>query len=277
MKAKRYFLVPLTILFSIWQGFAQNPTIADSLKNSFFSKSGNQTDLEMLSKIAENEVDPDSITKYSRLLISRARAIGDDHKVYSGYRKLGYGLRLKGNLKQALEVFFKSLDYANSLKDKDAIPAINIEIANIYSLIGNTANADLYYNKGIAEFRNGKDSAQLGGALFNAGDEYLRVGNLEKAEKFTREAGLIFENVDYPLGQAYSLGNLGRINAKLGKDDLAEENLNTAIDLLQELNAYNAIAEFLVSLADVYTEKGDTKKSFSIRYQKFRALYQIWL
>ncbi len=262
MKEKRYFLVLLIILFSIWQGFSQNPTIADSLKNSYFSKSANQTDLEMLSKIADNEVDPDSITKYSRLLISHARAIGDDNKVYNGYRKLGYGLRLKGDLKQALEVFFKSLDYANSLKDKEAIPAINIEIGNIYSLIGNTANADLYYNKGIAEFRNGKDSAQLGGALFNAGDEYLRVGNLEKAEKFTREAGLIFEKIDYPKGQAYSLGNLGRINAKLGKDDLAEENLNTAIDLLQELNAYNAIAEFLVSLADVYTEKGDTKKAF---------------
>ncbi len=248
-------------MFCAWQSIAQDPRISDSLKSIYFSKSGNLADLEMLSEIADNEADPDSVTKYSRLLIARGKTAGNDEKVQSAYHTLGYGLRLKGDLKQSLKAYFKSLDYAHRINDKKKIPIINIEIGNVYSLSGNTANADLYYNKGIEELRNGEDSSQLGGALFNAGDEYLRIGNLEKAEDFTKEAERIFENVDYPLGRAYSLGNLGRINAKLGKDDLAEENLNTAIDLLQALNAHNAIAEFLVSLADVYSEKGNQKKA----------------
>jgi len=216
----------------------------------------------MLSEIASNEGNPDSITKYSRLLIAGAKAVGDEDKLCSGYSKLGSGLRYKGDLKQALKAYFLSLDYALKLNDKKRIPTITIEIGNVYSLSGNTANADLYYNKGIEILRKGEDSSQLGGALFNAGDEYLRIGDLEKARVFTKEAEHIFEKVDYPLGRAYSLGNLGRINAKLGNDDLAEENLNSAIVLLQALNAYNAMAEFLVSLADVYSEKGNTEKAF---------------
>lgn len=262
MRRQHYFLVLTIVLFGYWHSVAQNPELSDSLKSVYYSKSENQTDLEMLLKIANNTADPDSLTKYSTLLITRAKALGDDEMVYKGYRNLGNGLRLKGDLKEALKAYFKSLDYANRIKDKKGIAYSNIEIGNVYSMSGNTANADLYYNKGIDELRKGEDSIPLGSALFNAGDEYLRIGNLEKAEIFTKEAENIFEKVDFPLGRAYSLGNLGRINAGLGNDDLAEENLNTAIDLLQELNAQNAIAEFLVSLSDVYSEKGDSEKAF---------------
>ncbi len=262
MKEKQYFLVLITILFFIWQSSAQNPKIADSLKGIYFSKSGDQADLEMLWDIANNEIEPDSVTKYSRLLIKRGKAASNYKKVHDGYRELGSGYRLKGDYKQALSAYFKSLDFANRINDKKGVAHSNIEIGNVYSLSGNTANADLYYNKGINVLRNGEDSTALGSALFNAGDEYLRIGNLEKAKEFTNEAERIFEKVDFPLGRAYSLGNLGRINAGLGNDEFAEENLNTAILLLEDLSAHNAIAEFLVSLADIYSEKGDTEKAF---------------
>jgi adenylate cyclase len=247
-----------------WQVLGQNPKDSDSLKSIYFSTSGNQVDLEILWEIADNEVDSDSMIKYSSLLITHGKAAENYEKVYIGYRQLGNGLRLKGNFKQALEAYFKSLDYANRINDKKGIAFTNIEIGNVYSLNGNSANADIYYNKGIEELRSGGDSRPLGSAIFNAGDEYLRIGNLEKAKEYTIEAEKIFNNVNYILGRAYSLGNLGRINAKLGNDDLAEQNLNSAIVLLQGMNAHNAIAEFLISLSEVYSEKGDEEKA--LRY-----------
>lgn len=257
------FIFSMLLIFGV-QVFGQNPKISDSLKSIYFSKYGNQADLEMLWEIANNEAEPDSLTKYSKLLITRGKSVGDDKKIYHGYRQLGNGLRLKGDFKQALKAYFKSLDYANRIDDKKGIAYSNIEIGNVYSLSGNTSNADIYYNKGIEELRSGEDSTSLGSALFNAGDEYLRIGNLEKAMEFTVEAEKIFNKVNYPLGRAYSLGNLGRINAKLGNDDLAEKNLNSAIALLQEMSAQNAIAEFLITLSEVYSEKGDADKA--LRY-----------
>jgi len=262
MRRQHYLLVLTTVLFGYLHSVAQDLETLDSLKSVYYSSSDSDKDLDELLEIIENEIDPDSIIKYSNLLISNAEAYGDDNNSYRGNRKLAYGLQLKGDLKQALQINFKSLDYAIKINDKKAISIINIEIGNVYSLIGNTSNADIYYNRGIEELRKGDDSLQLGGALYNAGDEYLRIGNLEKAEKFTKEAERIFEEGNHKQGRAYSLGNLGRIHAKLGNDDLAEENLNTAIILLEELNAYNALAEFFISLSDVYSEKGDSEKAF---------------
>lgn len=251
------------MLFLIFQGYSygQNLKVIDSLKKVYLSTPGNLDDLQTLWEIVKNEIEPDSVIKYSKLLIARGRAAGNNEKVYLGYRDLGNGFRLKGDFKQALNAYFKSLDYANRNNDKKEVAFINIEIGNVYSLNGNSDNADLYYNKGIEELRDGKDSSSLGGALYNAGDEYLRVGNLSKASEYTKEAARIFENVNYPMGRAYSLGNLGRINAGLGKDKIAEENLNEAIELLQQLDGHNAIAEFLISLADIYHEKGDEEKA----------------
>ncbi|WP_034920841.1 adenylate/guanylate cyclase domain-containing protein [Gillisia sp. CAL575] len=262
MRNSQYFLVLLCILLVCGKIPAQDSKDSDSLKKIYYSSLEDQIDLDNLLEIAKNQADPDSVIKYSKLLIGHARRLGASDKVYQGYRQLGNGYRLKVDLKEALKAYFKSLDYANKNYDKIGAAYSNIEIGNVYSTSGNTANADLYYNRGIAELRKGVDSTSLGSALFNAGDEYLRLGNLEKAEIFTKEAELIFEKRDYSLGRAYSLGNLGRINAQLGKDKLAEENLNTAIILLEDMGAYNAIAEFLVSLSDVYSEKGDTKKAF---------------
>ena len=262
MRRLHYLLILITVLFSYWTCIAQNPKTLDSIKNIYYSSSEHKSNLEMLLLISRNEIEPDSSVKYSALLIKNAKIVKNDKMTYEGYHRLGNGLRIQGDFKEGLKAYFQSLIYANKIGDNKSIAFTNIEIGNVYSLTGNTANADIYYNRGLDELRKLNDSIPLGSALFNAGDEYLRLGNLEKAEIFTKEAELIFEKVDYPLGRAYSLGNLGRINAGFGKDDLAEENLNTAIILLQDLNAYNAIAEFLVSLSNVYSEKGDTDKAF---------------
>lgn len=262
MKKRHYFLVLTAVFFCYCNSIAQDLEALESLKSDYYSRSDNQKDLEILLNIVRDEVDPDSVTKYSLLLISNAKFIGNDEMTYQGYHHLGNGLRLQGDFKEALKAYFKSLNYADKIKDRKQIAYTNTEIGNVYSLTGNTANADLYYKKGIDELRKVNDSVPLGSALYNAGDEYLRIGNLEKAEIFTTEAALIFEKADFPMGRAYSLGNLGRINAKLGNEDLAEKYLNTAIILLEELSAYNALAEFFISLSDVYSEKGDSEKAF---------------
>ncbi|MGA9589565.1 MAG: adenylate/guanylate cyclase domain-containing protein, partial [Salegentibacter sp.] len=170
-------------------------------------------------------------------------------------------LRQKADFDQALESLFSAIKYAQKLKDENKIASSYVEIANVYSLNGNGANAALYYKKGLETFRKGNDSVQLGKALFNVGDELLRVGDLQTARQYTREAAKIFEKKDFPLGQAYCLGNLGIIFAKMGQDIPAERNLQKAVDILQHFEDYNAIAEYLTYMADIYHEQGDEQKA----------------
>ncbi|MFZ1806911.1 MAG: adenylate/guanylate cyclase domain-containing protein, partial [Cyclobacteriaceae bacterium] len=93
----------------------------------------------------------------------------------------------------------------------------------------------------------------------NAGDELINVNSLDSALKYTTEAEIIFNKLDSKVGQAYSLGNLGMIYAKLGLDLKAEYHMNKAILILQDLHEYYPIAVYLTYISDIYLEKGEEK------------------
>lgn len=127
-------------------------------------------------------------------------------------------------------------------------------------------NAELYYKKGLDILRESKDSIAFGKTMYNAGDELLRLGKIETAREYTEEAAKIFKKKNFSLGEAYCLGNLGRIYARKGQDARAEKNLQKAIDLLEGFDDSNAISEFLTYMADIYHEQGDETKA--IQYTK---------
>ncbi|WP_373056500.1 adenylate/guanylate cyclase domain-containing protein [Zunongwangia sp. H14] len=239
-------------------GNCQDQKKADSLKEIYNSGRAEDDKLDLLRKIAVNEINPDSSLKYSEILISRAHA---DSMIYEGYMQKGASFNLKGDYGRALEAFFQAMDYAKKSKDDNDVASCYIAIGNVYSLNENASNAGFYYKKGLEIFRKGKDSLLLGKALYNAGDEFLRINELETARDYTKEAAAIFENKEFPIGQAYCLGNLGRIFAKSGDDVEAEKYLENAINLLEAFKDYNAISEFLTYMADIYHEKGNEDRA----------------
>ena len=95
--------------------------------------------------------------------------------------------RLLGNVDSAVEALFKSSEAAKKgykisegkIKDefKEGEAISYISIADLYSEVGNSNNAEIYYNKGIALLREMDEPRSLASALFNAGDEFF-VGYL---------------------------------------------------------------------------------------------------
>ena len=274
-----YFLFGLFSFYSYGQDI-------DSLKYEFQSSKLNRTNadyLDLIFQIAKVEDEPDSVGKYSTLLIKQATLQGNREYLQKANHLLGGFYRVRADYEKALTHYFKSVSLADRMGDQKVAAMANIEIGNVYSLNGNAENADTYYSRGIEILRDQVNTNEiensnsesteeekkeilsakraLGGGLFNAGDEYLRIGNLKKALELTKEAEVIFHEIDYSFGQAYSLGNLGRINAELGNDTEAEENLNGAIILLQKMEGHNAIADFLISLSDVYMKRGNYEKA----------------
>ena len=260
MRIKEFLLFMLLAFFCL-EGYCQDQKIADSLKAIYRSEKGRQNDLSLLRLIGRNETKPDSAIKYAQLLTTRAIADSNFAMAQAGFMQKGAALRQKADFDKALESLFSAIKYAQKLKDENRIASSYVEIANVYSLNGNGANAALYYKKGLDIFRKGNDSLQLGKALFNVGDELLRVDDLKAARQYTKEAAKIFEKKDFPLGQAYCLGNLGIILAKMGQDIQAEKNLQKAVDILQHFEDFNAISEYLTYMADIYHEQGDEQKA----------------
>ena len=74
---------------------------------------------------------------------------------------------------------------------------------------------------------------------------------------YFNEAGTIFKKEKYKIGIAYTLGNTGMVYAKQGKDDLAIKNIKEAIIILEKLEDYYGISDYLSAMSDIYFDRND--------------------
>ena len=267
INTKTYIILSIGLfLFSFQNIYCQDQKRADSIKDLY--KSGNYKIPEfiMLNRIAESETNPDSLLFYGHLLIEKANTIKPKDSALKAFR-LGYlvkgnALLFKGNNSKAIESFLKALDYAEALNNKNSIGLLQISIADAYTAMENNEYAELYYTKGIEVLRNIPDSTNLASALLNAGDWSINNEAYDKALIFFEESSLIFKRKNNILGTAYNLGNIGIVYAEQNKNILAEENINEAIGILEELEDYYPISVYLTYLADIYVEKGNFELAF---------------
>ena len=243
--------------------FGQDQKLADSLIHLYESNSYNGNKLELLVKISQEETNPDRKLQYANLLIQEASTDSLFRKMYSGYLQKGNALHLSGRFDAALEAYFESIRYANRDDFTGGVGAATISVANIYSEIGNSDNADIYYKKGIEILREDDDVVALASALLNAGDEAFNAGNYELALQYFEESSLLFKDADYLIGTAYNLGNIGMVFAEQGKDELAENNINTAIGHLEELEDFYGISVYLTYMSDIYVRRDDKQTALA--------------
>jgi class 3 adenylate cyclase len=244
--------------------FGQDQNVADSLLKIYRKDVLEGVErMDLLQRLAYNELNNlDAALQYSNELIKISAAAGNSHYIYEGYLNKGYTYRLLGDIDKSLEALFKSSEAAKMSDSADEATSY-IAIADVYSEIGNSDNAELYYNKGITIFRKLNDPESLASALFNAGDEFFNSKKYSEALHNFEEAEQIFEKLNYPIGTAYTLGSMGMVYAEQGNHDLAESKINEAILKLEELEDYYGISEYLTYMSDIYRERQDMNTAIS--------------
>ena len=262
-KDKAYFVLIGFFCFIYSDLIGQNQKLADSLIVVYESGLYQGDELDLLKNIAEEETNPEIKLEFSELLIDKASKDSLFDFLNSGYLQKGNALQFKGDQMAALKSFFKSLNYANRISDEKGIGSLMISIAGTYSVLGNFNNSQIYYNKGIQLLRKLNDSVSLASALLNSGDDYFNSDKLDSALIYTKESAIIFENINYPIGQAYSLGNLGMLYAEQGKDAIAENNINEAITILEGLKDYYPVSVYLTYMSDIYLRKNNFSSALS--------------
>jgi adenylate cyclase len=255
------FFKPFALLFSVFLMsctiMAQDQKIADSL--AFIYKNGKTKDtvrLELLRNLAFNEVNDFSLSiKYANELISLSKKENNNLYLFRGYYLRGSKRKLKGDLQEALQDFMASIKMAQISANKIGEGITYMEMANVFSVMKETKKAFLYYDKAIFILRKSKDKLKLASALSNLGDEYLKNNLLNKALKCFYESGKLFEEEKYTSGIAYTVGSMGVIYFQLGNEGMAENNLKKAIRLLEPIEDYYGISEYLINLSDVYQKQ----------------------
>ena len=243
--------------------FSQDQSVADSLAIIYQEDElTGVTKLELLRNLSFNERgNLDLALEYAEELITLAKLENDNLYVYRGYIQKGNSYILQGDLNIALESFIKSAEAAVKAQYIAGEGMAYFSVADTYSEIGNSNNAEIYYNKAIDLLRKTDDTIALATALLNAGDEALINKKYDEALIYFEESGPLFKNANYLIGTAFNKGNMGMVYAEQGNNTLAEENINEAIGILEELEDYSPIAEYLIYMSDIYLKKGDWPKA----------------
>lgn len=246
--------------------FAQDQGVADRLAGIYQQDTlTNSEKLILLEDLAFNEIkDLKKGLRYAQELIRLAEGVRDTNYVRVGYFLKGTKERSLGNLDKALEAYFKSAELARKTRHLKAEGEVYGAVADIYVVADVLPSAMHYYNKAIATLRQCKgDSTNLACVLSNAGDAYRKAQKYDSALLYLNEAKVIFDTANHPSGKAYSLGNIGMVYAGIGKNALAEKNINEAIRILEGTQDYYPICDYLVSMAEVYVDKEDPQTALN--------------
>lgn len=242
--------------------YGQNQKISDSLEIVYKSNTFNlQGELKILKALAEEETNIEKKLAYSLKLIESASKLDSVSYLFSGYLQKGNAFRLKSDLTEALESYFKAAKIADDEKLVQEQGSINIVIADVYSIMEDHNNAVYYYNTSIEILKRENDSVNIASAQLNLGDEYFSQNKLDSALFYFSESRKIFHSLKSDIGIAYNLGNVGLVFAKKNENKKAEKNLNEAIEVLLILGDHYPICVYLNAMSDIYAEKGENKKA----------------
>lgn len=258
------------LLFLCSTAFAQQQQkVADSLRLIYEADTLKGVDkMQLLEDLAFHEMN-DTVQglAYAEELISLAYEAKNNHYLYGGYLQKGHKLFTQNDLDRALPAYQEALEYAKKGKDKKAEATALMFQGFVYYDSGEPNRAIDHVEQSIGllrdpEVRKQDEGARnLAAALINLGNIYLQENKLKKAGENFEEAAEIYRSLNARTELKYVLGNQGMIYAKLGDRTKAEANLSEAIRLLEEDENYAPVAEYQITLSEVYMESGEINKA----------------
>ncbi|MBT8235860.1 MAG: tetratricopeptide repeat protein [Bacteroidia bacterium] len=258
---------PLRLIFSFGLAYlfmmnstclilAQDQRIADSLSVYYEQdQMRGEARLELLGALAFHENRDSRLRQqYAEELIEFAKKAGNEEFIYIGYYQLGNALRLVGDIKSAINAYFKSLEVARSMQNEEREGHTLMSIADTYSSIEDRENAVSYYKNSLELLRKTMGKINFGIVLFNLGDELIKLNRYQEASTYLDEAATIFEEADFEQGLLYIQGNRGVISGKTGDPDLGIRELLQTIEKLNEYEDSYAASSYMIYLSEIYAE-----------------------
>jgi serine/threonine protein kinase len=144
--------------------------------------------------------------------------------------------QFKNNAELALEYFFNALNYFESTKKLEELVKINLNIGNIYSLIGKKENAEKSWDKAI------KLNTDIGNlnmealALMNYGVYYQENNKYEQAINNWLHSESIYETIGNLNGKGLVMSNLGELYFQTCEYQNSFDYLSKALTIFRELD-----------------------------------------
>jgi tetratricopeptide (TPR) repeat protein len=256
------------------------------------------------------ESDPVKALGYTREALNMATELGDKRGQAASYNNLGVAYRNQGALDKALEYYVTSMKIYESLGNKEGIATTKNNIANIYSIKKDYGQAMRYLEESFALFTQLKDESRIIGSMNNLGNLYSDIQLFEKAHKYFSEAyqlseksgvkfadplnnlgNIFYKQGNHPkaieyylrafdiemennnrLGMLNTVTNLGIASAKAKRPKEAQQYLDQARKLCNELQAFTSLPAIYKAMAENYYNQGKMKEAYEtqLKYDEER-------
>ena len=163
--------------------------------------------------------------------LEKRNLVKDLNLAYSSLAKAYYNINLH---EKALEFYLKALDVQLKTNDVYAINESHSKLAELYSNKKEHRKAIEYYEKVLESSASDNDSIK--GYVFpKLGGEYLKFNDYDKATKYLIQGYNINTRIQNKAGLLLALNNLGDLNLKQGRLNIAEKQLLDAGELAKSL------------------------------------------
>ena len=205
---------------------------------------------------------------YRRFVARQTTILGKDHfLVGRAQNNLATLLRAKGDYKAAEQALLEALRIYTSGREPDQLDQAisHHNLAGVYREAGELTKALAQADQAIEGKRNatGPGSPQLVSSLLEKAATLRELKNLAAAQASFDEAQTIaaqrFDRSDRR--HASVILERGRLNAAMGNQSAAAEDLQSAIASLREQEEPGRLAEALYALADVRSSTGNTAQA----------------
>jgi len=255
---KAYALFCLLLLSSLLT--AQVSPVVDSLNASLRLEKNDTEKVKTLNELAweYSSLDLAKGAAYCQTSIALATQLHFLKGRGSAYNTLGNIHSDQGNNKEALNDYLLALKDKEAIKDEKGIATISSNIAILYRIASDSANALHYAHLALAKREKLHDQKGMGDCYNNIGNIYRSFTRFEEALQAFGKALAIRQTLGDKRGVAFTYNNLATVYDDRSNFILALDYNYRAAKLLEEINDPN-------SLARVYNNIGIINKKLGNR------------
>ena len=186
-----------------------------------------------------------------------------------------------------LDYYYKALEMAEKVNLPADAAYISMSIADIYKIISNTSQAEVYYLKGEKLYRELSDSLGIARITYKLSGNYVLQENYPKALAYGEEAYRILSAMSYVRAVDFyaSVKSLSDAWFKLEDYDKALKYALMTVEYARQSNRQDYVAASFTGLSQIYLKQGNFRdaeetafKAFAIDSTKMQVnsvLYQI--
>jgi tetratricopeptide (TPR) repeat protein len=201
--------------------------------------------------------DPVKAVGYTREALNLATEIGDKKGLAASYNNLGIAYRNQGAFEKALEYYITSLGMYSELENKEGVATTKNNISNIYAIKKDYGQAMTYLQDSYNVFLELNDQDKVIGSMNNLGNLHLEIQLYEKAMKYFSEAYQLSEKQGTPF--ADPLNNIGNIYFKQNNFQRAVESYEKALAIERKNDNKLGVLNVVTNLGITYARAKQPK------------------